>query len=157
MENYIYHFGCRQKYILDYFGELEADKCAKCDNCLVKDMGEVEKAQVKEKHKKKTSNLSTKLTQLETLELWNKGLSLEKIAEARELTIDTIVGHICFLIEKGLGVKIDKLVKPERQKKIIAAIKTAGTDKLTPIREILGEDYSWDEIKLVLAKIKSKK
>jgi len=157
MENYIYHFGCRQKYILDYFGELEADKCAKCDNCLVKDMGEVEQAQIKEKHKKKTSNLSTKLTQLETLELWNKGLSLEKISEARELTIDTIVGHICFLIEKGLGVKIDKLVKPERQKKIIAAIKTAGTDKLTPIREILGEDYSWDEIKLVLAKIKSKK
>ncbi|MFA5359912.1 MAG: RecQ family ATP-dependent DNA helicase [Patescibacteria group bacterium] len=157
MENYIYHFGCRQKYILDYFGELEADKCAKCDNCLVKDMGEVEKVQVEEKHKKKISNLSTKLTQLETLELWDKGLSLEKIAEARELTIDTIVGHLCFLIEKGLGVKIDKLVKPERQKKIIAAIKTAGTDKLTPIHEILGEDYSWDEIKLVLAKIKSKK
>jgi ATP-dependent DNA helicase RecQ len=157
MENYIYHFGCRQKYILDYFGELEADKCAKCDNCLVKDMGEVEKVQFEEKHKKKTSSLSTKLTQLETLELWNKGLSLEKIAEARELTIDTIISHLCFLIEKGLGVKIDKLVKLERQKKIIAAIKTAGTDKLTPIHEILGEDYSWDEIKLVLAKIKSKK
>jgi ATP-dependent DNA helicase RecQ len=157
MENYIYHFGCRQKYILDYFGELEADKCAKCDNCLVKNMGEVEKVQVEEKHKKKTSSLSTKLTQLETLELWNKGLSLEKIAEARELTIDTIVGHLCFLIEKGLGISIDKLVKPERQKKIVAAIKTAGTDKLTPIHEILGEDYSWDEIKLVLAKMKSKK
>ena len=157
MENYIYHFGCRQKYILDYFGELEADKCAKCDNCLVKDMGEVEKVQVEEKQKKKTLSLSTKLTQLETLELWNKGLSLEKISEARELTIDTIVGHLCFLIEKGLGVSIDKLVKPERQKKIIAAIKQAGTDKLTPIHEILGEDYSWDEIKLVLAKTKSKK
>lgn len=157
MENYIYHFDCRQKYILDYFGELEADKCAKCDNCLVKNMGEVEKVQVNEKQKKKTSNLSTKLTQLETLELWNKGLSLEKIAEARELTIDTIVSHLCFLIEKGLGVNIDKLVKPERQKKIMAAIKTVGKDKLTPIKDILGENYDWHEIKLVLAKTKSKK
>jgi len=157
MENYIYHFDCRQKYILDYFGDLESKKCSKCDNCLVKNMGEVEKVQVEEKHKKKTTNLSTKLTQLETLELWNKGMSLEKIAEARELAVGTIVGHICFLVEKGLGVNIDKLVKPERQKKITEAIKRAGADKLTLIREVLGEEYSWDEIKLVLAKTKSKK
>ncbi|MFH0955727.1 MAG: RecQ family ATP-dependent DNA helicase [Candidatus Falkowbacteria bacterium] len=156
MENYIYHFDCRQKYILDYFGDLEAKKCAKCDNCLVKNMGEVEKVQVKEKHKKKISNLSTKLTQLETLELWNKGMSLGKIAEARELAAGTITGHLCFLIEKGLGVNIDKLVKPERQKKIMAAIKKVGADKLTPIREALGEEYSWDEIKLVLAKTRKK-
>jgi len=157
MENYIYHNTCRQKYILDYFGELEAAKCAKCDNCLVKNMGEVEKVQVEARHKKKTSSLSTKLTQLETLELWNKGMSLEKIAAARELAVGTIVGHLCFLVEKGLGINIDKLVKPERQKKIMAAIKKAGADKLAPIREALGEEYSWDEIKLTLAKINSQK
>jgi len=156
MESYIYHNACRQKYILDYFGELEAHACAKCDNCLVSKMGEVEKVQVEARHKKKISNLSTKLTQLETLELWNKGMSLEKIAQARELAVGTIVAHICFLIEKGLGVKIDKLVKPERQKKIMAAVKAVGTDKLTPIREALGEGYSWDEIKLVVAKMKAR-
>jgi len=157
MENYIYHNTCRQKYILDYFGDLESKKCLKCDNCLVGKMGEVEKAQVEARHKKKTSSLSTKLTQLETLELWNKGMSLEKIAEARELTVGTIIGHLCFLAEKGLGVNIDKLVKPDKQKKIMAAVKKIGADKLTPIREALGEEYSWDEIKLVLAKMKSKK
>ncbi|MDP2708978.1 MAG: helix-turn-helix domain-containing protein, partial [bacterium] len=157
MENYIYHFDCRQKYILDYFGDLEAKKCAKCDNCLVKNMGEVEKVQIETGYKKKTSSLSTKLTQLETLELWNKGMSIEKIAAARELSAGTIMGHLCFLIEKGLGVNIDKLVKPERQKKIMAAIKKVGADKLTPIREVLGEEYSWDEIKLTLAKMRSKK
>jgi len=157
MENYIYHDTCRQKYILDYFGDLGASKCAKCDNCLVSKMDEVEKVLVETRHKKKTSTLSTKLTQLETLELWNKGMSLEKIAKARELSAGTILGHLCFLTEKGLGVNIDKLVKPERQKKIIEVIKKVGADKLTPIREALGEEYSWDEIKLTLAKIKSKK
>ncbi|MDP2708888.1 MAG: RecQ family ATP-dependent DNA helicase [bacterium] len=156
MENYIYHPACRQKYILDYFGENEAAKCSKCDNCLTGGMDEVEKVQVEEKYKKKTSNLSTKLTQLETMELWNKGMSLEKIAEARELAVGTVMGHLCFLVEKGLGVNIDKLVKPERQKKIMAAIKAVGAEKLTPIREALGEDYSWDEIKLVLAKMRSR-
>ena len=156
MENYIYHFDCRQKYILDYFGELEAAKCAKCDNCLVKNMGETEKIQVETRYKKKTSNLSTKLTQLETLELWNNGLSLEEIADARELVVSTIIGHLCFLMEKGLGVNIEKLVKPERQEKIMQAVKKVGMDKLTPIREVLGEEFSWDEIRLVLAKMKSK-
>ncbi len=34
MENYIYNFGCRQKYILDYFKDSEARPCGKCDNCL---------------------------------------------------------------------------------------------------------------------------
>jgi len=157
MENYIYHPACRQKYILDYFGENEAAKCAKCDNCLVGKMDDVEKVQVEEHHKKKVSNLSTKLTQLETMELWNKGMSVEKIAEAREIAVGTVIGHLCFLVEKGLGVKIDKLVNADKQKKIMEVAKTLGADKLTPIREALGEDYSWDEIKLVLAKMKSRK
>jgi len=156
MENYIYHNTCRQKYILDYFGDLESKKCAKCDNCLVSNMDETEKVQVEEKHKKKTTSLSTKLTQLETLELWNKGMSLEKIATARELTVGTVIGHLCFLIEKGLGVNIDKLVKPEKQKKIMATIKKIGADKLTPLKEELGEEISYDEIKLTLAKLKKK-
>ena len=157
MENYIYHNTCRQKYILNYFGDLEARACAKCDNCLVGEMDEVEKVQVEARHKKKTSSLSTKLTQLETLELWNKGMSVEKIAKARELAIGTIIGHLCFLIEKGLGVNIDKLVKPEKQKKIMAMVEKIGAKKLAPIKEALGVDFSYDEIKLTLAKLQSKK
>ncbi|MDO8667481.1 MAG: RecQ family ATP-dependent DNA helicase [bacterium] len=157
MENYIYHAACRQKYILDYFGEREAEKCLKCDNCLVRNMDEVETVRVVEKQKKKPTNLSTKLTQLETLELWNRGFSVEKIAEARELAPGTIISHLCFLAEKGLGVEIDKLVKPERQRKIMEAVRKVGRDKLTAIREALGEEYSWDEIKLTLAKMRSGK
>lgn len=34
MENYIYNHDCRQKYILDYFGDSETKSCGKCDNCL---------------------------------------------------------------------------------------------------------------------------
>lgn len=155
MENYIYHFACRQKYILDYFGEREGGVCAKCDNCLTKTTPF--HSPLARGETKKTSHLSTKLTQLETLELWNKGMSLEKIAEARGLAVGTIIGHLCFLAEKGLGVEIDKLVKPERQKKIMAAVKKVGGNKLTPIREALGQEFSWDEIKLTLAKMKSGK
>ena len=34
MENYVYHLGCRQEYILKYFGDKTAKPCGKCDSCL---------------------------------------------------------------------------------------------------------------------------
>ena len=34
MENYVYHLGCRQEYILNYFGDKSAAPCGKCDGCL---------------------------------------------------------------------------------------------------------------------------
>ena len=101
------------------------------------------------KVEKKT--LSTKLTQLETLDLFTKGKSLAEIATARELTLNTIADHLVFLIEKGLIKNIDKLVEKKKQEKILAAIKKVGAEKLTPIKEELGDDYSWEDIKFVRA------
>lgn len=34
MENYVYHLGCRQAYILNYFGDSRSEPCGKCDSCL---------------------------------------------------------------------------------------------------------------------------
>lgn len=34
MENYVYHSGCRQEYILNYFGDHGHARCGKCDMCL---------------------------------------------------------------------------------------------------------------------------
>jgi ATP-dependent DNA helicase RecQ len=34
MENYVYSLGCRQEYILKYFGDLDSKPCGKCDSCL---------------------------------------------------------------------------------------------------------------------------
>lgn len=34
MENYVYQAGCRQEYILNYFGDYSAKPCGKCDACL---------------------------------------------------------------------------------------------------------------------------
>jgi ATP-dependent DNA helicase RecQ len=34
MENYVYNVFCRQKYILEYFGDSEIKDCGKCDNCM---------------------------------------------------------------------------------------------------------------------------
>ncbi|MDD5032441.1 MAG: helix-turn-helix domain-containing protein, partial [Patescibacteria group bacterium] len=169
MEDYIYYFGCRQEYILNYFGDPNAKTCGKCDNCLTAG-GYQRKHELprKKSHKEKISKvnlddivekpnsaLSTKLTQLETFDLYNKGFTIEAIAQERKLTVGTIVGHLIFLMEKKLikFEEIDKLVDNNKQKKIKAAVTKVGADKLAPIKEIVGEEISYEEIKLVLAKM----
>ena len=34
MEQYVYQLGCREQYILKYFGVLDGKECGHCDNCL---------------------------------------------------------------------------------------------------------------------------
>jgi ATP-dependent DNA helicase RecQ len=159
MEDYIYHFGCRQKYILDYFGDSESKSCRKCDNCLT--VGGYERktphpADSRARSRTSSPKLSTKLTQLETFDLYNKGMGIEEIAKARKLKTGTIVQHLCYLIEKGLPVEVNKFVSPAKQKKIRQAIRVLGGERLSPIKEKLGDEVSWDEIRLVLTSIKTK-
>ncbi len=120
MENYVFTTGCRQKYLLEYFGDDELERCEKCDTCLkymafaVADNETVEVVAAA----KPAGKLSTKLTQLETLDLINKKLSLEQIAAARELPEKAIADHIVFLIEKNLKPDLKKIVPLKHQQAV---------------------------------------
>ncbi|HMB65678.1 MAG TPA: helix-turn-helix domain-containing protein, partial [Patescibacteria group bacterium] len=153
MEDYVYSYDCRQKVILDYFGDENSSRCGRCDNCL--NTPGPSSAEEKSSDGGKTK-INTKLTQLETWELYQQGLSLPEIAETRGLTSRTVVDHICFLLKKGLlGPKeVDKMVAAVKQKKIDQAVKDLGSGKLKPLKQELPEDISYEDIKLVLAKNK---
>ncbi|NEP78218.1 MAG: DNA helicase RecQ [Okeania sp. SIO3B3] len=90
-------------------------------------------------------------TQIETLELHKQGLSIDAIANQRGISSGTVTGHLAELIEKEQPVDIDKLVTPEHQETIIAAIEEIGDGALKPIYEYLQERYNYNEIKLVRA------
>jgi len=96
-------------------------------------------------------------TELTTLELYNQGLSIEEIAQKRNVKPTTIISHISNLIEKKQSLDLSKLVPLERQKKIWNVLEIVGDISLTPIRENLGESYSFDEIRLVRAKWRREK
>ena len=121
MEEYVFSFTCRQKFILNYFGDIDSRECGRCDICfgsapLIKEKKEnnfyEERKYFKNKNDKKEefevappdkkSGLNTKLTQLETLSLYNEGLSLEKIAKERSLSLDEVKEHIKFLKDKNI-------------------------------------------------------
>jgi len=170
MEEYVLSFACRQKYILDYFGDANSFKCGKCDICLNggklarKENPEFSKRPkfIEEKEyevaaPEMKSGLSTKLTQLETLELFKNNKNIDEIAKLRNLSRDTIIDHFCFLFDKNI-LKIsdlNKLVEIKNQKKIKAAVEYCGREKLKPIYEALEEKIPYDEIKLVLSAIKN--
>lgn len=95
---------------------------------------------------------SPNFTQLMTLDLYEQGLSIEEIAKQRNLRTSTITIHLAELIEMGKQIDLAGLVFPEREKIIIEAIKEIGdTEALKPIYEYLGEQFSYDEIRLVRA------
>ena len=91
-------------------------------------------------------------TESNTLELHQQGFSIEEIAQKRNVRISTIIRHLSDLIEKNQPVDLNRLIPLERQKKIWQVIDVLGDITLTPIREYLGENYTFDEIRLVRAK-----
>jgi ATP-dependent DNA helicase RecQ len=88
-------------------------------------------------------------THMVTLQFHQQGLTIEGIAQERGLSPSTIITHLSELIEMQQPIDLNQLVPPERQKPIIQAIQTVGADLLKSIREHLGEEYSYEEIRLV--------
>jgi ATP-dependent DNA helicase RecQ len=86
-----------------------------------------------------------------TLDLYNEGRSIEEIARERNLKPRTITGHLAELIEDGEAIDTERLVDTERQKIIYAALQQVGDDVLKPVKEFLGDEYSYEEIRLVRA------
>jgi ATP-dependent DNA helicase RecQ len=86
-----------------------------------------------------------------TLDMYRQGLSVEEIARARNLTQGTILGYLCEFIEAGEIVDIERLVSPGRYDVITDAFRQLGSDTLRPIKDLLGEAYSYDEIRIVRA------
>ena len=159
-EKYIYHFDCRQDYILKYFGDEKSYKCGQCDNCLISN-GQMKKVNFLDSQtsfKQKSTKPKTGMTQLETLDLFQDGLSIDEIAATRELKPETIISHLAYLIEKGKlkAEEIHELVSQDKRDKIQRAItKVGSSDYLKPIKEELDdEDISYGDIKLVVAGIR---
>ncbi|MDO9098887.1 MAG: RecQ family ATP-dependent DNA helicase, partial [Candidatus Methanoperedens sp.] len=89
-----------------------------------------------------------------TLEMLNQDMDLDEITLKRNLSLNTIYGHIENLIIAGENINIEKLVKKEKIEMISSAILELGGETLKPIKERLGDNYSYGEIRLVRAKMK---
>ena len=54
---------------------------------------------------------------------------------------------------EGETVVLDSLMSPQKQQRIKQVCLEMDTELLTPLKEKLGEDYSYEEIRLVRAQL----
>ncbi len=84
----------------------------------------------------------------DTLTLFREGKSMEEIAHLRNLAVSTIESHLSSFIYSG-DLELDELVPPAKSKVILAAIDSAGMTATT-LKQRLGDDYSYGEIRAVM-------
>ncbi len=100
-----------------------------------------------EKDKRNTKNI--------TFDLYKEGLTKEEIAEKRGLVIGTIEGHFSYFIAQG-DIEITDLFTEKELEKVKKIIVSAGFDKLAKVKEIVGEEYSWGELRMIVSWMKNK-
>lgn len=100
---------------------------------------------VKEKKGKKDKTPTAKIS----FELFKQGKTIKEIAGDRDLTESTIEGHLAEYVGKGM-ILIEEIVDPKRLKKIQEVLKSDAVG-LGEIKSKLPKNYSYGEIKLVIA------
>ena len=88
-------------------------------------------------------------SQTETLALFKDGKTIPQIAALRQLAETTVTGHLSTFVKTG---ELDalQLLSAEKIEAILPVIKEMGGDSLSPIKEILGDAFSFADIRIVL-------
>jgi ATP-dependent DNA helicase RecQ len=101
----------------------------------------------------RSNRLGTTYRETQKLVLQKK--SIENIASMRGVSDGTIASHIEKLVSSGEKINIDYLrPPPERFETIKAAFEQSGGTALSPVRGILGEPFSYAELKIARLFIK---
>ncbi|MBK9215343.1 MAG: DNA helicase RecQ [Chloracidobacterium sp.] len=85
-----------------------------------------------------------------SLDLFRSGMSVEQIARTREMAASTIEGHLAMFIPAGT-IELRELVSKHKIEPIRQAIALHGDQSLGLLKTELGDDYSYGEIRAVIA------
>ena len=94
----------------------------------------------------------------ETVGLVNQGLSLDEVATQRGISETTIRSHLERFVQDGGKLDLEHLMPSDDRKRWIeAAFKEMGETRLTPVRDALGGDYTWEELAVVRMGLRQRK
>jgi len=85
-----------------------------------------------------------------SLDLLKAGKTIAEIALERKMVIGTIEGHLAHYVASQ-EISAKDIIGVKKLDKILSAIKELKTRQMNPIREYLGRDYSFGEIKIGVA------
>ena len=82
--------------------------------------------------------------------MFKDGMSILQIAEARNMTINTIESHLISFLP-GEEIKLEQLLAAEKIKVIEEVLERPGIQGLGQVKQALGDEYTYSQIKAVLA------
>ena len=85
----------------------------------------------------------------QTRQLVEQGLTLDEVARRRGRPKSTIVVHLERLLQAGSDIDLRHLLPPDRFEQIRTAFKQSGGTLISAIKDILGDDYSYEESRVV--------
>lgn len=102
--------------------------------------------------KKETATVKTTkpLSYTISLQYFKEEKTIEEIAKLRNITVSTVEGHLAEAVKAG-QLAIASLVAEEKIKAITNAIEQNSEAKTTDIKALLGNDYSFGEIRAVIS------
>ena len=110
----------------------------------------VKKKKVKEEKPKKEKVDTRGLT----YKMFREGKSIKEIAAERSLTVGTVENHLSYFVEQG-DLKVNEVVSTQHQKIIRGIVKSfSKAYSLSDVKNLLPNDYTYAEIKLVIADMK---
>jgi len=89
-------------------------------------------------------------TKMDTFTMYRQGKTVAEIAALRSLATNTIEGHLSHFIESG-EIDVLEIVPQEKIPAIKDAVESYGSQMLSPLKQILGDNYSYGEIKAVIS------
>ena len=96
------------------------------------------------------------VTERETLRMLTEGLTLEQIAELRNIKRNTVLEHLDVLLNAGFEVPFKPNIAPERMEQIAEWFRRANSWNLTPVVEISGGQLGYDEARLARIVLKQR-
>jgi uncharacterized protein YpbB len=87
--------------------------------------------------------------------LYYEGKTPQEIAEIRGFTLTTIETHLSHYVAKG-ELNATDFISEKKLNQIIEAYKSKPTFQSGELKQLLGDDFSYSEIKIALAHIVSK-
>ena len=116
------------------------------ENPETADLGEIPEEPVKKEKKPKGETYRI------TKEMFDRGMSVETIAKERGLAVSTIYGHLSYLVGQG-ALEASQIVEKGKYNEILDYFESTFDPSLTMAKDVLGEDYEYWEIRMVLAEL----
>ena len=85
----------------------------------------------------------------QTRQILQQGLTLDEVARQRGRSKSTIVAHLERLLQERDDIDLRPLLPPDRFEKIRSAFRQTGGIHISPVKDILGDDYSYEESRVV--------